>query len=533
MKNEIIKLFKHLENANGYSIVHHIRRNPHIQGYLNEQFELYPEFGNICNIIRGIIKGITKEDLPKCKTCGKTIKCSGNYFIHNKHYEHCSNICKGNSQTVKQKRINTNVEKYGVDNVFKSVEIRKKIENTTLEKYGVKHIGLSKELREKRDKIMLDKYGYTTGFVFPETRIAINTKKYIDAYKNMKRFNNSVIPNFTEEEFIKFRTENKQQELEWHCNKCNNNFKQVFSKNSKFTRCYVCNPILNDGISTDETAIFKYIQSIYADKDIIQSDTSLIKPKELDIVIPSKKIAIEFNGCFWHSERFNKDINYHLNKTNLCNNIGYRLIHIFEDEWESKQQIVKNKLKSLLGKVHKKIYARKCEVKEITCHIKDIFLEKYHIQGTDKSSIKLGLFYKNRLVAVMTFGKRRFDDKEGFELIRYTTIFNFSILGGAGKLLAYFRKLYPGETIISYADKRWSTGNLYKQLGFTLIRESIPNYWYLKEHHSVRLSRQQFQKHKLKKLLHIFDENASEVENMHNNGYFRIWDCGNYVFELT
>jgi hypothetical protein len=218
----------------------------------------------------------------------------------------------------------------------------------------------------------------------------------------------------------------------------------------------------------------------------------------------------------------------------MCKDIGYQLIHIFEDEWILQNKIVKARLKAILGLTKRSIYARKCEVKEIDNNIKNKFLEKYHIQGQDLSSTKLGLFYKNRLVAVMTFGKRRFDDKEGFELIRYCTMANFNIIGGAGKLLSYFRKMHPNTSIISYADKRWSTGNLYKQLGFTLLHESGLNYFYIHPSDPLkRHNRISFQKHKLENILEDFDPLLSEAQNMVNNGYSRIYDCGNYVFELN
>lgn len=296
--------------------------------------------------------------------------------------------------------------------------------------------------------------------------------------------------------------------------------------------CPICNP--NNAISALETKLFDYIRTLNI--DVEQSNRTIIDPLELDIVIPSKKIAIEFNGNYWHSEICKIESMYHLNKTNSCKDVGYRLIHIFEDEWVNKCQIVKARLRNILGYTKKHIYARRCIIKEIDNEIKNKFLTKYHIQDKDNSAIKLGLFYKNRLVSVMTFGKRRFDNKEGFELMRYCTIANFNIVGGAGKLLSYFRKNYNtlNLPIISYADKRWSIGNLYKQLGFTLTHESSPGYFYIKNNDILnRLSRYQFQKHLLKGKLEIFDGSLTEVENMKNNGYTRIWDCGNYVFELN
>jgi hypothetical protein len=316
-----------------------------------------------------------------------------------------------------------------------------------------------------------------------------------------------------------------------HCKTTNIEFISI--KNGYRKYCRDCYPLFYNE-SSGENELYEYIKKLNI-LDIKRGSRSIIAPLELDIVIPSKKLAIEYNGNYWHSERNGTINDYHLNKTNRCKEIDYQLIHIFEDEWLLQSKIVKARLKARLGLTKYAIYARKCEIKEIDNNIKNKFLEKYHIQGQDLSSIKLGLFYKNRLVAVMTFGKRRFDDKEGFELIRYCTIANFNIVGGAGKLLAYFRNSYNKENlpIISYADKRWSTGNLYKQLGFTLLHESGPNYYYIHPSNLLkRYSRITFQKHKLHAILEKFDPLLSEAENMKNNGYSRIYDCGNYVFEL-
>lgn len=277
----------------------------------------------------------------------------------------------------------------------------------------------------------------------------------------------------------------------------------------------------------EETSFQNYIKQL--EDNIIFNDRTLIKPLELDIFIPDKKIAFEFNGLYWHSEACGKDKNYHINKTKLCEEQGIQLIHIFEDEWINKSFIVKSRIKHLLGLTKYKIFGRKCEVKEIKPILAKKFLNKYHIQGYTPAKVNLGLFYKNRLVACMTFSKPRFNKKYDWELIRYVTISNFSILGGASKLLKYFRKNNKGS-IISYADKRWSKGNLYKQLGFTELSDSKPNYFYIKQ--QERFSRLQFQKHKLKDKLKIFDANLTETQNMINNNFNKIWDCGNKVYSL-
>lgn len=154
-----------------------------------------------------------------------------------------------------------------------------------------------------------------------------------------------------------------------------------------------------------------------------------------------------------------------------------------------KKNIVKSRIKAIIGLTPYKIQARKCIVKEIDSKLANKFIEKYHIQGKSNSTVNIGLFYKNRLCAVMTFGKPRFTRKYDWELHRYCTLSNFNIIGGAGKLLSYFRKNYQGS-IISYADKRWSDGNLYRQLGFKELNDSEPEYYYTKG--NLRFNRMEF-----------------------------------------
>ena len=175
----------------------------------------------------------------------------------------------------------------------------------------------------------------------------------------------------------------------------------------------------------------------------------------------------EFNGTYWHREdKLGKT--YHLNKTNYFNNLGYKLIHIWEYDWINpiKQNILKEKIKALLGVDQTKIYARKCIIKKISSKEKNEFLNKHHIQGEDKSKVKLGLFFENELFAVMTFGKPRFNKNYEWELIRYATKSGYHVLGGAGKLLKYFERNYNPKSIITYADRSYSQGNMYKQIGF-------------------------------------------------------------------
>jgi len=142
----------------------------------------------------------------------------------------------------------------------------------------------------------------------------------------------------------------------------------------------------------------------------------------------------------------------------------------------------------------------------------------------------IGLFDKNELISLMTFSKPRFDKNFEFELIRFASK-KFSIcVGCASKLFKYFIQKHNPKSIISYANLRWSNGNIYNVLGFKFHSITSPNYFYVNEFGEIVGSRIQFQKHKLKDILNNFDENKTEIENMVENGYIPIFDAGNIKF---
>ena len=288
-------------------------------------------------------------------------------------------------------------------------------------------------------------------------------------------------------------------------------------------RCKYC----ASGFSKAELEIFNFVKTL--DISAIFCDRILIKPLELDIVVPNKKIAIEYCGLYWHGETKGKYRKYHLNKLELCNKIGYQLITIFEDEWLTKNSIVKNRLLHILGTSTNKIYARKCAISEIPAKIAKSFIDTYHIQGYINSSIKLGAYYNGELVAVMTMAKGNISKGSKtttgvYELSRFCT--SGYVIGIAGKLLSYFKRNYKWNEIFSYADRRWSVGNLYEKIGFKQDHISSPNYWYFKNS-AKRYHRFNFRKDKIKHL-----GNGTEWEIMKSQHYDRIWDCGNIKFVM-
>jgi hypothetical protein len=287
------------------------------------------------------------------------------------------------------------------------------------------------------------------------------------------------------------------------------------------------------GSSKEEISIYNFIKE-HINEEILIGNYSIIKPKELDIVIPDKKIAIEYCGLYWHSELMGKDRNYHLNKLKLCNEKDYKLITIFGDELKHTQNIVLSRLKNILNirSSITTIFARKCIIKEISISDTRTFCEENHLQGYTGSSIKLGAYHRDELVSVMTFSKPSLSkgqkgDNEGFwELSRFCSKIDYIIIGIASKLLTYFKNNYKWRQIFSYADRRWSDGNLYRNIGFSEAGVTKSNYWYIrgncdKRHHRFALRKKPDE-----------PKDITEWELRKAQGWNRIWDCGNLKYVM-
>ena len=209
-----------------------------------------------------------------------------------------------------------------------------------------------------------------------------------------------------------------------------------------------------------------------------------------------------------------------------------QIIQIYDDEWLNKGEICKSRLCNIFNKNKVKIYARKCLIKEIDNKTSKTFCEQNHIQGGVNSLVNLGLFYDNKLIAVMTFGglRRNLGSKqeEGcYELLRFCTKTNLSVVGGASRLFKFFIKRYNPLKVISYADRRWSVGKLYKSIGFECIKETEPNYFYIVN--GVRKNRFSFRKDELIRKYGCTN-NDTEHNFCKSKGWYRIYDCGCKVF---
>lgn len=403
-----------------------------------------------------------------------------------------------NYNNIKKTKI-TNSEKYGVEYSLQNDIVRNKIKNTNLERYGVKNfIELPSVIKNRQDA-----YNKKN----KECVIETYSKLMPDNYKIIDYFSSEFIINHNNHQFIS-STGLLYDRIKSNCE-----------------ICLICNP-LNSNSSSYENEIIEWLKS---NNEYVESrNRNIIGNLELDIYIPNKKVAIEFNGLYWHSDRF-KNKYYHVEKTKRCDNIGIDLLHIFEDDWNNKKDIVKSIIKNKLKLITNTIYARECTIKSIKLNECKEFLIKNHIQGYSRCAYKIGLFYKSELVSVMTFGNRRTNSTIEFELIRFCNKIDTIVIGGASKLFTFFIKNYNySGKIVSYADASLFSGGLYEKLGFSLAHLSKPNYYWVVN--GIRYHRFKYNK---KKLVEKFnsDINKSESEIMSEMGYYKIWACGQYKYE--
>jgi hypothetical protein len=459
---------------------------------------------------------------------------------------------------VKRKRNESNLKKYGVENPFSLKEFQAKQRKTCLDRHGVEvasqselikekikdawgkyennHPFSDSNVREKREKTMNEKYGVSHPIQYGPIQERIRQtclQKYgVNNASSSSEIKDKISSSLTSgnSEYLK-----SPEWLEQHVLTLGiRGVAEILNVSLRCVRKY-CDQHKIDFRkkirgSDFEHQVFLEISKLLPNTDIIQGDKSLIG-KELDIFIPSMKLAIECNGVYWHSEMNGRGRSYHLNKSLLCAEKGVHLIHVWDNQWNNKRNLIISRLKSLLQR-NDRVHARKCSIAELTVKDANQFLAENHIQGECSSSIRIGLFHNAELIAVMTFGKSRFSKKAEYELLRFCSKIGTNVIGGSSKLFKYFLRLYNPKNVISYSDKSFNTGKSYESLGFTKSHSSSPAYYYTKDYVTIE-NRIKYQKHKLKTLLRDFDPALSEYDNMLANGYDRIWDCGTDVWIFT
>lgn len=271
-------------------------------------------------------------------------------------------------------------------------------------------------------------------------------------------------------------------------------------------------------VSAFELGVRQYIESLGITP--VYNCRSVLNPQELDIYIPEKNIAIECGGLYWHSENSaGRTRTYHGDKYDKCRSQGVTLITMFDDEWNMRTDLVKDRLAHILGCSSVKLYARQCQVVEITPAQANEFVNEHHLQGNVSAKINLALCHAGQIVAVMTLGTPRYNRKFQYEMLRFCT--QGSVIGAASKLFAHFKKIYNPVSVISYSDNRWGSGRVYESLGFSR-KHSTVGYSYTD--YKTRYDRVKFQKHRL--VAAGADPDLTEWQIMQSRGYDRVWDCG-------
>lgn len=484
---------------------------------------------------------------PSCKECGNATT----FISFNKGYTmFCSSSCVSKhkdikdqkqqtltsnfgilgfkSEKIQNKKKETCIERYGVDNRRKNPEYINTLKQKFLIKYGISNPANTSSANAKRkatniirygyenpcsnpiviDKIKstnIEKYGVSTALLLPDNRAsALATRKDETVYEKL---DNPIW--LAEHKHFPSTLMSEQLGVAFSTILC------YYKKHNIIRPTSI--------VSKYELQLASFLEANHIQYEC--NNRTILDGKEIDIFLPEFNIGIEIDGLYWHSDQFKTDKFYHIKKNELATSKNIQLIHITDSELNNKLEIVHNRILAKIGK-SQKYYARKCSIVELDSNTYTNFMIMHHMQGSAVASVRIGLQYDNQVIAIMSFSKARYNKNYKWELIRYASV--GTVVGGASRLFKYFLKKYTPESIISYADLRWNTGSVYEKIGMTYDHTSLPNYWYIVNGQLVH--RSSYQKHKLNSKLLLFDNTLSERDNMKNNGYLRYWDCGNKVF---
>lgn len=392
-----------------------------------------------------------------------------------------------------------------------SERIKKQIQNSYTDPVKVAAI------TEKRKITMTAKYGYAFNNLRPEVILKLKKSKLKPEHLKLLENKEWMIDQYTKQKktFLQIYKE----------------FDIDTGQFGLWLHKHDISPNYGRSISAGQKEIATFIESLGF--EVRLSDRTLLPNKrEIDIFIPSCNFGIEYDGLYWHSldhKPTHEEIYLHSEKINDAEKIGIHLVRFTDMEWIEHKELVKSMIKSKLG-ISEKIYARKCSIKFIeNKDVKD-FLECNHLQGHTNATYNIGMYLDDQLVSMLSFGKSRFDKHYDWELLRFASKSGITVVGGFSRMLKYFREHYTGS-ILTYADRKISNGNVYIKNGFTRIGISQPGYFWFKG--TATYSRYQTQKHLLEKLLKVFDNTKSELQNMFANKFRLYYNCGNIKYGLN
>lgn len=420
------------------------------------------------------------------------------------------------SDAIKEKMKNTTFDRYGVEYFASTEECREKMKETSLKKYGVEFASISPQIKEKIRQTNLERYGVE----YPTQNQDIINK--ITLTRKTNYYDPNVLEKLNNPEWLRSQQETKT------VNSIANELGISSSNLGKYFAKYnIPINVINQATSDAQAEIAKFIDSLGV--DYIQGSRSIIYPKEIDIYMPNNKLAIEYNGIYYHTETKGRGYSYHLNKTIECEKLGIQLLHIFDFEWNNTttQDIWKSMIKTRLG-LSSRIYARNCKFDKVSTDAAKKFMNENHLEGFVGGNYKYGLYHNDELVQCIIISKSRYNKKYNFELIRLASKKNIVIVGGIKKILSNINDIKG--SVITYANRRYSTGNSYMVTNMKPLTSSGPNVFYTSKNGSIIETRQKYQKHKLSNILPTFNPELSAWKNLEKNGFDRFWDCGNLSF---
>jgi hypothetical protein len=416
---------------------------------------------------------------------------------------------------IRAKQVESTRGSCGVAHALQSPEVRERVKQTCLATYGVPNPAQSEACKEKARQTSFVNNGFAHALQSPEILEKRNLTlraRYDRKAASQFHIPRQVLDLFDNPEWLKNQHLIEKKSL------------LALAQEYKVSESFVGTRMRQFGIPTQrffssigEGAIGTFIESLGL--NIERGNRQLLKPQELDIWIPSKNLAIEYCGLYWHSSAF-KYPTYHKAKLDQCQAQGIRLLTIFEDEWLHRRSIVEAKLKSILGcSDTPTVGARKCQIVQVSTRTKKAFLEQNHIQGDGPGSITYGLEHQGQLVACMTF----IEEQGGrFNLNRYAA--SCRIPGGFSKLMKHFQQHHQWNQIKSFADLRWSTGDLYSQSGFLLDGLVAPDYQYVVG--ANRVHKFNFRHSSGLRHLPNYDPSKTESQLMDEAGIHKIYNCG-------
>ena len=389
------------------------------------------------------------------------------------------------TEDYKKKSIITNNSRYGKDWYTQTKEYKEIVKSTNIENFGVEHYFNSEDYRKKMDIILetLD-VEYLSQTEEVKNKI-MKTKRNKSSKLYSKEFDIEYIEN--KDGYVKYKSQ---------CGHITNISVSGFFKRrvSGVELCTTCNPFY-------EYKAEREIKDFLINLDIKFKQNKYILPKlQLDFYLPDYKLGIEHNGLYWHSE-LNKDKTYHKDKTDTYNKTGIDIIHIWEDDWIYKKDIIKSNIINIINKVSS-IDAKECIIKDVNITECDKFLNTNHILGSDKSTIRYGLYYKDNLVSIMTF----INNNGKYELSRFCDILGTNIINGSKKLFEYFLVNY-NERVYSISENTVLNYRLFKELGFVNTEHSL-NPW-------------------------IVVNGIREHKELVKRNEYRVWGCGYIRWEYN